>query len=159
LRDVTSLEITPNGATVILRADFTVDERFDLYSVPSTGAASPNRITNDGVPGPELSVSTTWKLHPDGARIVFAFDEEVANDQRGLGEQRLSPEYIQDARLNGDPVDGGKVVHFEVFPDSRGTIYRSDELVDERYHLFTVDSRVFGDGFEDGTTAAWADTP
>ena len=159
LRDVTSLAITPNGASVILRADFTVDERFDLYSVPSTGAFSVNRITNDGLPGPEISVSSLWRLHPDGARIAFAFDEETPNDQRGLGEQRLAPEYIQDARLNGDPVDGGRVVDFKVFPDSRGTIYRSDELVDERYHLFSVDSRIFGDGFEGGTTAAWADTP
>ena len=66
---------------------------------------------------------------------------------------------MQDTRLNGDPVAGGKISTFAVFPDSAGTIYYSDELVDTRFHLFTVDSRIFGDGFEEGTTAAWPDAP
>ncbi len=104
-------------------------------------------------------MGSTWRLHPDGERVVYVFDEDAPNDSRGLGEQRLSPQYIQDKRLNGDPVAGGRISTFEVFPDSAGTIYYSDELIDERWHLFTVDSRIFGDGFEEGTTAAWPDAP
>ncbi len=157
--DVTNLEFTPDGTTIVLRGDLSVSDRFDLYSVPADGSAAPDRITNDAsIPGPQYSVGSTWRLHPDGERVVYVFDEDVPNDSRGLGEQRLSPRYVQDARLNGDPVAGGRVSSFAVFPDNAGTIYYSDELVDERYHLFTVDSRIFGDGFEDGTTAAWPDT-
>ncbi len=159
-RDVTSLEFTPDSATVVFRADFAEDERFDLYSVPADGSAFQDQITNDSsVPGPIRAVGSSWRLHPDGARVAYIFDESAPGDSRGLGEQRLSPRYIQDAQLNGDPVAGGRIFSFAVFPDSAGTIYFSDELIDERWHLFTVDSRIFGDGFEEGTTAAWPDAP
>lgn len=158
--DVTGLEFTPDSASIVFRADLSQNDRYDLYSVPADGSAGQDRITNDAsIPGPQYSVGSTWRLHPDGERVVYVFDEDAPNDSRGLGEQRLSPRYVQDARLNGDPVAGGKVSTFAVFPDSAGTIYYSDELVDERYHLFTVDSRIFGDGFEDATTAAWPDAP
>ncbi len=159
-RDVTNLAFTADSVKVVFRADLTVDNRFDLYSVPADGSATQDRITNDSsIPGPERSTGTLWKLHPDGRRVVFTVDEDAPSDQRGLYEQRLSPRYIQDKRLNGDPVLGGRISTFEVFPDSAGTLYYSDELVDERWHLFSVDSRIFGDGFEEGTTAAWADAP
>lgn len=61
--------------------------------------------------------------------------------------------------LNEEPVEGGEVTGFEVFPDSAGTIYLSDQDVDGRFRLYVADSRLFGDGFEDGTTNAWPDTP
>ena len=158
--DVRNLDFTPDGTQIVFRADLSENERFDLYSVPADGSAMQDQITNDSsIPGPTFSVGSKWHLHPDGLRVVYVFDEDAPNDARGLGEQRLSPRYIQDKRLNGDPVAGGQVSSFAVFPDSAGTLYYSDELVDTRYHLFTVDSRLFGDGFEEGTTAAWADVP
>ena len=159
-RDVTALDFTSNSAKVVFRADLTVDNRFDLYQVPANASAAQEQITNDSFPpGSTHSVGTLWLLHPDGQRVVYTFDEDAVNDQRGLAEQRLSPNYVQDKRLNGDPVAGGRVEALAIFPDSRGTLYRSDELVDDRFHLFTVDNRIFGDGFEEGGTAAWADTP
>ncbi len=93
----------------------------------------------------------TLELSRDGRRVVYS----GAFETNGLAEQRLSPNYVQDKRLNGDPVTGGRVEALAIYPDSAGTLYYSDELADTRYHLFTVDSRVFGDGFEEGTTAAW----
>lgn len=159
-RDVTALEFTADSSTVVLRADLTVDNRFDLYQVPANASAAQEQITNDSFPpGSTHSIGSLWRLHPDGRRVVYTFDEDAVNDQRGLGEQRLAPNYVQDARLNGAPVAGGSVIAFEVYPDSRGTLYRSDELFDNRFHLFTVDSRIFGDGFEEGSVAAWADAP
>ena len=158
--DVRNLDFTPDGTQIVFRADLSENERFDLYSVPADGSAMQDQITNDSsIPGPTFSVGSKWHLHPDGLRVVYVFDEDAPNDARGLGEQRLSPRYVQDARLNGDPVAGGRISTFHVFPDSAGTIYYSDELADERFHLFSVDSRIFGDGFEEGTTAAWPDAP
>jgi Tol biopolymer transport system component len=158
--DVTNLDFTPDSMSIVFRADLSQDERFDLYLVPADGSAAQDRITNDSsIPGPDRSTGSLWRLHPDGQRVVFTVDEDAPGDQRGLYEQRLAPHYVQDARLNGDPVAGGRISTFQVFPDSAGTIYYSDELADERFHLFTADSRIFGDGFEETTTAAWPDTP
>ena len=159
-RDVTHLAFAGDSDKVVFRADLTVDDRFDLYQVPANASAGEEQITNDSFPpGATHSVGSLWLLHPDGQRVVYTFDEDAVNDQRGLAEQRLSPNYVQDKRLNGDPVAGGRVEALAIYPDSAGTLYYSDELADTRYHLFTVDSRVFGDGFEEGTTAAWPDAP
>lgn len=158
--DVTDLAFSPDSATIVLRGDLSQDERFDLYATPADGSGGRDQITNDSsIPGPDRSTGTPWEFHPDGRRIVFTVDEDAPGDQRGLYEQRFVGRYVQDARLNGHPVAGGRVSSFEVFPDSAGTLYYSDELVDGRFHLFSVDSRIFGDGFEEGTTAAWADAP
>lgn len=158
--DVTNLDFTPDSASIVFRADLSQDERFDLYLVPADGSASQDRITNDSsIPGPERSTGSLWRLHPDGNRLVFTVDEDAPGDQRGLYEQRLAPRYVQDAHLNNDPVPGGRVSTFQIFPDGAGTLYYSDELADESFHLFTVDSRIFGDGFEEGTIAAWPDAP
>ena len=94
-----------------------------------------------------------------GRRVVFTVDESAPGDQRRLCEQRLAPRYAQDARLNGTPVAGGKVSDLEVYPDSFGTLYYSNELAVGSWHLSTVDAKIFGDGFEEGTTAAWGDLP
>ncbi|MEO8198042.1 MAG: hypothetical protein ABI689_15095 [Thermoanaerobaculia bacterium] len=159
-RDVTALAFTADSDKVVFRADLTVDNRFDLYRVPANASAAQQLITNDShPPTPERSVGSSFRLHPDGQRVVYTFDEAAPNDSRGLGEQRLSPRYTQDKRLNGVPVAGGRVSSFAIYPDNAGTLYYSDELLDGRFHLFTVDSRIFGDGFEEGTTAAWPDTP
>ena len=158
--DVTNLDFAPDSATIVFRGDLSQDQRFDLYAAPADGSGGREQITNDsGIPGPDRSTGLLWRLHPDGRRVVFTVDQDAPSDQRRLYEQRLQPRYVQDARLNGEPVAGGRISSFEVFPDSAGTLYYSDELVDGRFHLFTVDSRIFGDGFEEGTTVAWADAP
>ena len=158
-RDVTTLEFTPDSGSVVFRADFEEDERWDLYRVPADGSEAEELLTNDGPFASGRSADTVFRLHPDGQRVVYIYDEGAPFDRRGLGEQKLVGSYVQDARLNQAPVAGGQVTDFEVFPDSAGTIYYSDESVDGRFRLYVADSRVFGDGFEEGTTAAWPDVP
>ncbi len=158
-RDVTSVKFTPDGENVVFRADLDVDNRFDLYVVPADGSAAEEQLTNDGAFPSGLSVSLSYALHPDGKRVVFVYDENTPSDSRGLGEQKLFGSYVQDARLNQSPVAGGTVQAFAIFPDSAGTIYLSDQDVDGIRRLYVADSRLFGDGFEEGTTAAWSDLP
>jgi len=158
--DALDLAFTPDSAAVVFRMDLAVDERFDLYWAPTDGSAVHSRITNRGSnPAPARSVAFRWYVHPDGERVIYQFDEFVALDERGLGEQRIVGPYTADARLNGVPVTGGKVSYFQLFPDGAGIVYRADETADEKFGLFTVDLRLLGDGFESGATSAWPDTP
>jgi hypothetical protein len=158
--DVTDLQFTSDSDTVVYRADLSQNDRFDLYSVPADGSETQERITNDeGIPGADRSTGALWRLHPDGNRVAFTVDVSAPGDQRRLYEQRLSPRYIQDARLNDEPVAGGKVAGIEIYPDGAGTLYYSNELDVDEWHLFSVDARIFGDGFEEGTAAAWGDSP
>jgi len=137
-----------------------VDERNDLYWAPADGSAAQARITNRGSnPAPARSPGAAWFVHPDGERVIYLFDEFVLNDDRGIGEQRLLDPYPADLRLNGVPVVGGEVTFFKSFPDAAGLVYRSDELVNEKFELFTVDLRLLGDGFELGDGSAWSDLP
>ncbi|MEO7975299.1 MAG: hypothetical protein ABIU84_17100, partial [Thermoanaerobaculia bacterium] len=158
-RDVTTVKFTPDGSSVVFRADFEEDNRWDLYRVPADGSEPEELLTNDGMFATGRSADTLYKLHPDGARVVYIYDEDAPGDSRGLGEQKLFGSYFQDARLNEEPVAGGEVTDFEIFPDSAGTIYLSDQNVNGRFRLYVADTRLFGDGFEDGTTSAWPDTP
>ena len=158
--DATDLAFTPDSSRVVFRFDLAVDERFDLYQAPTDGATPHSRITNRGVPpAPARSVTPTWLVHPDGERVIYIYDELAAGDQRGLGEQRLTAPYTTDARLNGVPVTGGQVNDLQLYLDGAGMVYRSDEVVNDKFELFTVDLRLLGDGFEDGATDAWPDTP
>lgn len=158
--DALDLAFTPDSANVVFRMDLAVDQRFDLYWAPVDGSAVQSRITNRGSnPAPARSVAFRWYVHPDGERVLYQFDEFATLDERGIGEQRLLNPYTADARLNGVPVTGGKVTYFELFPDGAGLIYRADETVDEKFELFTTDLRLLGNGFEEGTTNAWPDTP
>jgi hypothetical protein len=156
-RDVTDLVFTPDSSQVVFRADFEENDRFDLYRSAADGSEPEEQLTNDSQFDFGRSASAEFALHPDGKRVVYIFDEDAPGDERGLGEQKLLGSYFQDARLNQEPVAGGTVAHFEVFPDSAGTLYLSDQDVDSRYRIYVADSRVFGDGFEDGTTSAWPD--
>lgn len=158
--DAREVAFTPDSTRVVFRFDLAVDERNDLYWAPADGSAPQARITNRGSnPAPARSVAFRWYVHPDGERVIYQFDELAANDERGIGEQRLVDPYTADARLNGVPAAGGKVSSFELFPDGAGLAYRADETADEKFELFTADLRIFGDGFEEGTTGAWGDLP
>lgn len=158
--DAQELEFTPDGSGVVFRFDLAVDERFDLYWAPADASAVQSRITNRGSnPAPARSVSGFWFVHPDGERVFYTFDESAPGDRRGLGEQRIVDPYTADARWNTPPVAGGQVTLFALFPDAQGLVYRSDEVVDEKFELFTVDTRILGDGFESGDFSAWSVAP
>lgn len=158
--DALDLAFTPDGSEVVFRFDLAVNERFDLYRAPADGSAPQARITNRGSnPAPARSVAFRWHVHPDGERVIYQFDEFAPFDERGIGEQRLGDPYPADLRLNGVPVSGGKVSYFALFPDAEGLVYNADESVDGKFELFTVDLRIFGDGFELGNSHAWGDLP
>jgi hypothetical protein len=158
--DAKDLAFTPDSSRVVFRFDLAVNDRFDLYWAPSDGSAVQARITNRGSnPAPDRSVTFRWHVHPDGERVLYQFDEFTASDERGIGEQRFADPYPADLRLDGVPVTGGRVDYFELYPDSAGIVYQADEVVEGKAQLFTVDLRVFGDGFETGSSDAWGDAP
>lgn len=156
--DVTSVEFTPDSSKILFRFDLAVDERYDLYWAPFDASSVQTRITNKGG-GPARWVSGDWWIDGDGDRVIYVYDETSSGDRRGLGEQRILTPYTIDAKLNGTPVSGGQVTNLHLYPDGEGLLYRSDEIVNDKYQLFTVDLRRFGDGFEEGSSNAWPDTP
>jgi Tol biopolymer transport system component len=156
--DAKEVAFTPDSSRVVFRFDLAVDERFDLYQAPTDGSSAQARITNRGSsPAPGRSVAWRWYVHPDGDRVIYLFDESTPADERGIGEQRFVDPYPADLRLNGIPAAGGNVNFFRLFPDAAGVVYRSDQDVNDKFELFSADLRIFGDGFEEGTTAAWGD--
>ena len=158
--DVQEIRFTPDSSRVVFRFDLAEDQRFDLYWAPADGSSPQARITNRGSnPAPDRSVTESWTVHPDGARVIYVFDEFALDDDRGLGEQRLVGPYESDARLNGVPAAGGKVISFALYPDAAGLLYVSDQAFDGKLEAFTVDLRLFGDGFEPGDSAGWNDLP
>ncbi|MFN7941769.1 MAG: hypothetical protein U0X73_09220 [Thermoanaerobaculia bacterium] len=156
--DAQEVAFTPDGSRVVFRFDLAVDERFDLYWAPPDASASQVRITNRGV-APARSVAPTWRFLPDSERVVYLFDESTPGDQRGIGEQRIDDPYATDARWNGPPVAGGAVTRVDLYPDGYGFLYRADQALDQKFELFTVDLRLFADGFESADFGAWSDTP
>jgi hypothetical protein len=158
--DAKEVAFTPDNESVVFRMDLTVDERFDLYIRPADGSGTQLRLTNRGTnPAPDRSVTFRWSIHPDGERVLYLFDEFAPNDERGIGEQRIGSAYEADLRLDGIPVTDGKISYFELYPDGAGIAYRADENQDEKFEIFTVDTRIFGDGFESGNQTAWSDFP
>ena len=158
--DAKEVAFLPDSSAVVFRMDLVVDERFDLFVRPADGSGTQARITNRGtIPPPPRSVSTPWEVHPDGTRVVYVFDELAAGDKRGIGEQLIGDFYQADLRLDGIPVTGGSISGFELYPGGAGLAYRCDENQDEKFEIFTVDTRIFGDGFESATQAAWGDLP
>jgi hypothetical protein len=65
------VELSPDGTRAFYVADLQVDERFDLYSVPSKRQRRPIRVDDTGANG---DVYPTILVTPDGSRVLFAFD-------------------------------------------------------------------------------------
>lgn len=64
----------PDSARVLYRADQDVDQRFDLYSVPVDGSASPLMLDT---PRANADVEAGFQLLPDGAEVAYRADSDV----------------------------------------------------------------------------------
>lgn len=74
--------ITPEGLTVVYRADQDVDERFEVYSVPIDGSALPVKLNGPLGPNQDVDagIAPSFRISPSGDRVVYVADQ--AADQR-----------------------------------------------------------------------------
>jgi Tol biopolymer transport system component len=135
-------QISPDGRTVVYRADAETDEVIELYAVPLDGSAAPVKLSGALVTGGD--VQGDFVIAPDGARVVYRADAEV-NERFDLygapidgsaGPRRLDGELVAGGDVLGAHVPG--VAALGISPDGTRVVYRADARVDEEVELFSV---------------------
>ena len=124
-------EISPDGTRVIYRADASVDETYELFSVPIFGGTS-TRL-NGTMAG---DVTTGFLISPDSSRVVYRADQAT------VGVFRLysvpiaggTATVLNGALGSGEDVEGG----FAISADSAKVVYRSDEDVNDVLDVYSV---------------------
>jgi Tol biopolymer transport system component len=133
-RAVTDFQIDALGQFVVHRADEELDGVFELFSVPLDGSAPPVRL-HPPLPAGRTTQSS-YKISPDGARVVFLADREVAGrfDLHSVAVDGTSAPH----RLNQTLLDTRDVVDFVISPDGRAVVYRANALAATQFDLFRV---------------------
>jgi hypothetical protein len=126
--------ISPDGGTVVFRADRRVDQVFELFAAPTTGSSEPVELSGAVVAGGD--VEPGFELVPDGATVVFRADLEL--DERTDLYAAPSDGSAAPVRLSGPVVAGGDVLDVRVGSDGEHAVYRTDATVDERIELHSV---------------------
>jgi Tol biopolymer transport system component len=71
---VSAFRVSPNGQTAVYIADQVTAGRFELYSTPVDGSATPTKIS-DGLPfGTGDEGVSAFQITPDGTTVVFTAD-------------------------------------------------------------------------------------
>jgi len=139
--------ISPDGSTVVYRADQEANDRFELYSVPIDGQAPPLRLNSALPDGGDVGgnvtswFTTVFAISPEGSRVVYIGDQEQ-NDVFGLfsvpidgGEPPVS--LTVTLAPNGDL--GPRVAYlpdFVISPDGGLVSYWADPEVNDRWELY-----------------------
>lgn len=139
--------LSPDAGTVIYASDVRSPNRFELYSVPTDGSRAPVRLSGSIVSGG--TVVFDWAppvVSPDSTTVVYLADQEV--DQRFELYSVPIDGSAAPARLNAELAPNGDVAFtnlgfqirngFRISPDSLRVAYIADEVIDERFELFSV---------------------
>jgi hypothetical protein len=121
--DVTGFVLSPEGRTVVYRADQVLDERFELFSVPVRGNAPPVKLNATPVAGGD--VSSGFQISPDGLRVVYLADQ-TTNDRIELWSVPIhggTP-----VRLNAPMSGGNDIKGFAISPDGAQVVYFGQQL-------------------------------
>lgn len=126
-------QISPNGATVVYRADADVDESHELFAVPIGGGVP---IALSGALPPGGSVSSGFLITPNGSRVVYRADQAQAflfqlySVPIGGGTATVLNGALSAARdVAGD---------FLLSPNGTRVVYRADQDVDTVDELWSV---------------------
>ncbi len=123
---VTDFALTPDGLSVVYRADQDTDETYELYRVPLTAPGPGNSTKLNGNLLPAGGDVTTFAVIPGSTGVVYIADQntddvfELFRTVFGGGNSQLNPPYV----ANQDVVD------FALFPNGSGVVYRADQNTD-----------------------------
>ena len=139
----TYFQISPDGARVVYRADATLFESYNLYSVPIRGTTSTQL---NGPLGTNEDVATGFSISADSIRVVYRSDEGTDTVDE-LYSVKIADGTLR-TKLNGVLFPGGDVLGSPTFPDfrispnsepnSQRVVYLADQDVDTVNELYSV---------------------
>jgi Tol biopolymer transport system component len=122
-------------ARVVMIADKTTNDVFELFSVVPGSGAEPTALSGPLVQDGDVD---RFFFSPDGRRVVFSADKETNN----LLELFVVPldGSAAPTKISGALVTGGAPQPFLVAfsPDGSRIAFTADKIVDERFELFVV---------------------
>lgn len=74
-RGVSDYRISPDGRHVVFLGDLTLDEVYELHSVPIAGGTAPRVLNGALVAGGD--VAPGFRISPNGARVVYRADQDI----------------------------------------------------------------------------------
>jgi len=130
--DVVDHAFTPDGGSIIFRADGERVGRYELYRVASSGGAV-TRLNDDL---PARGDVSSFVISPDSSTVVYLADRE----QDELHELfKVSVEGGAVTKLSGALIDGGDVTsHYAVSPDGARVVYVADQNTDGMNEIYCV---------------------
>lgn len=154
-RGVLNYRLTPDHSKVVYTGDFTFNDVYELYAVPSDGSVSPLRLTPEVIDSTRLIFGgDRFVISPDSLKVAISSDfGETDNTYHlqvvnldGSGWKRLSP---NPANVSAD------VFSYAWSPDSTKIAVAYDEKAgeDDRYRLYIVNAdKAFDDVAGNGWT-------
>lgn len=134
--NVIDFAVTPDGLSVVFRADQDIDQVFELYRTVIAFAPQNTKLNSPLVFGMNV---TSFGVIPDNSGVVYVADQTTVNVFelfRSLfsGSPPTSP-------LNPPFVAGQAVADFVLFPNGTGLVYRADQNTDGVNEIYRA---VFG---------------
>lgn len=120
------LHVTPDGGTVLYRADMTTNAQDELFSVPVDGSRPPVRISQSM--SSRRGVSPDLKISADGSRVVYRAEvTDIAIELFSAPTDGSAfPVKVNAPLVEGGDVHGG----FHVTPAGGGVVYVADQVTD-----------------------------
>jgi len=125
------IAVDPAGSFIVYRADQEVDDRFELYSVPTAGG--PSTKLNAVLPGP--GDVTDFRLAPVGSRLVYRADGAL-DEQFELYSARLDGSTPPVSLCGPLPPGADAEPDFRFGAAGNFVLFRMDREVDGRLQLF-----------------------
>ena len=125
--------ISSDGTRVVYSSDEDTNGVLELFST-SIASSAPIKLN---APLPVGGDVLEFELAPDGSQVVYRADQDVD----GLNELFSVPidASASPAQLNGVLVSGGAVQpSFAISPDGDAVVYLADEVLDEKFELFSA---------------------
>lgn len=128
--NVTITRLSPDGRTVVYRADQETDNVFELFSVPISGGAVVK--LNDPLPPDDDVSNGGFRITPDGRNVIY----QDSGSRAELFSVPISGGEV--TRLNNPLPSGGTIIRFRISPDSSTVVYVGDQDRDNVFELYSV---------------------
>lgn len=82
MSQASNFALSPNGATIVFASDAPLATAFEIYTMPSTGAAAPTRLTSGTIAANRgVDVFRPMRFAPNGMSVAYAADHGATDDK------------------------------------------------------------------------------